>query len=61
MTPFAIRQEDALSWHNTTQKVAGLAQRSGYRVRALPGQPWQAWATDDDIAALTAGKSCAHD
>jgi len=52
MTPFAIRMEDALSWHNATHKVAGLAERSGYRIRALPQQPWQVWATDIDFAAL---------
>lgn len=49
--PFAIRREDALSWHDAGQRLAGLAERSGFRVRPLHGR-WQVWATDDDYAAL---------
>lgn len=53
---FAIRKEDALSWHDATQKLAGLAERSGYRVRPHPGggNRWQIWATDGDFADLAA-------
>lgn len=51
-SPFAIRPEDALSWHHATRLVAGIAQRAGYRVRAMPGQGWQVWATDADYGDL---------
>lgn len=51
-SPIAIRREDALSWHHATQLVAGIAQRAGYRIRALPGQGWHVWATDGDYGEL---------
>jgi hypothetical protein len=49
----AIDLADALSWHHASQDVAGRAERSGYRVRAL-NRRWQVWATDGDFAALSA-------
>lgn len=50
---FAIDPADALSWHNASQAVAGLAERSGFRIRAVDRR-WQVWATDADFAAVLA-------
>ena len=49
--PFAIRKEDALSWHWATLLEAGLAQRADMRIRAF-GSRWEVWATDSDFAAI---------
>jgi len=49
---FAIRKEDALGWHPVPQPLAGVAERAGYRVRALPGRGWEVWATNNDMAGL---------
>jgi hypothetical protein len=53
-TVFAIRQEDALSWHDTTQKVAGIAERAGWRIRPAQYGRWQVWATDQEFADIAA-------
>jgi hypothetical protein len=51
-SPFAVRLEDALSWHDTSKEVAGKAERSGFRVRAY-NRRWQVWATAADLAAIS--------
>ena len=50
---FAIRSEDALSWHIATKHVAGIAERSGFRIRANRlNRHWEIWATDGDFDDL---------
>ena len=59
-SPFAIRMEDALSWHDATKAVAGIAERAGFRIRPKPGwNRWQVWATDGDFAALRSQEEAA--
>jgi hypothetical protein len=48
----AIDPRDALSWHHASQLQAGIAERAGFRVRALPGRGWEVWATDADFGEL---------
>lgn len=48
---FAIKLEDALDWHDATQHIAGIAQRSGFSVRVVNGR-WRVWATNRDFHAL---------
>jgi len=48
---FAIRQEDAISWHNVSKEVAGIAERSGYNIRPIRAD-WQIWATKDELCDL---------
>jgi len=54
MAPFAIRREDALTWHQTSREVAGIAEHSGFRIRPVQGwrKLWEVWATDSDFAAI---------
>jgi hypothetical protein len=49
---FAIRQDDALWWHATSQEIAGRAQRAGFRVRAI-NRRWHVWATDADFKSIS--------
>lgn len=52
---FAIRSEDALSWHDVTKELAGIAQRCGFNIRPKRGwNIWQVWATQYELANLTA-------
>ena len=49
---FAINLDDALAWHDTTREIAGIAERSGFHIRALNGR-WWVWATKTDFVAIT--------
>jgi hypothetical protein len=55
-SPFSIRAEDALSWHRITRQTAGIAERSGFRIRARYGQ-WEVWATDGELTDLKTQES----
>ena len=54
MTRFAIRREDALTWRDVSQTVAGIAERSYFHIRPNPNgwNRWQVWATVGDLEAL---------
>jgi hypothetical protein len=52
-SPFAVRREDALEWRTVPKRLAGVAERSGFRVRAnSAGKVWQVWATESEYIDL---------